>query len=130
MAVFWVVAPRSLQGLMTEAARTSETLVNFYQTTRCNNPEDSRLKATFLFLFLFYIPFLLLCGAQGPPFGGDLIYLDILVGLLGRGIGPSQGLYLYTGQHNTERRGHIHGLSGIRNHGPSDRATQGPRLRL
>jgi hypothetical protein len=30
-----------------------------------------------------------------------------LVGLLGRGIGPTQGLYLQTGQHNTEKRGHI-----------------------
>jgi hypothetical protein len=29
--------------LMMEAARTSETLVNFYQTTQHNNPEDSRL---------------------------------------------------------------------------------------
>jgi hypothetical protein len=26
-----------------EAARTSETFVNFYQTTRCYNPEDSNL---------------------------------------------------------------------------------------
>jgi hypothetical protein len=26
-----------------EAARTSETLVNFYQTTRLYNPEDSHL---------------------------------------------------------------------------------------
>jgi hypothetical protein len=29
--------------LMVEAARTSETLVNFYQTTRRYNPEDSHL---------------------------------------------------------------------------------------
>jgi hypothetical protein len=29
---------------MMEAARTSETLVNFYQTTRRYNPEDSLLK--------------------------------------------------------------------------------------
>jgi hypothetical protein len=30
--------------LMMEAARTSETLVNFYQTTQRYNPEDSHLK--------------------------------------------------------------------------------------
>jgi hypothetical protein len=29
---------------MMEAARTSETLVNFYQTTRHYNPEDSHLQ--------------------------------------------------------------------------------------
>jgi hypothetical protein len=29
---------------MMEAARASETLVNFYQTTRRYNPEDSRLR--------------------------------------------------------------------------------------
>jgi hypothetical protein len=43
-SVFWVVAPCSLVeviALIMEAASTSETLVNFYQTTRCNNPEDS-----------------------------------------------------------------------------------------
>jgi hypothetical protein len=30
-----------------EAARTSETLVNFYQTTRRYNPEDSHLPDDF-----------------------------------------------------------------------------------
>jgi hypothetical protein len=39
MAVFWVVAP--CIALMMEAAKTSETMVNFYQTTRRYNPEDS-----------------------------------------------------------------------------------------
>jgi hypothetical protein len=65
MAIFWIVALCSLlevyhhfrgpcylhhQGdddggnaLMMEAARTSEILVNFYQTTQCYNPEDSHL---------------------------------------------------------------------------------------
>jgi hypothetical protein len=48
MAVFWIVAPCSLEdesliALMMEASRTSETLVNFYQTTRCYKPEDSHL---------------------------------------------------------------------------------------
>jgi hypothetical protein len=31
---------------MMEAAMTSETLVNFYQTTRRYNPEDSHLPTT------------------------------------------------------------------------------------
>jgi hypothetical protein len=50
MAAFWVVVPCSLvevyQGiaLMMEVACTSETLVNFYQTTRRYNPEDSHLR--------------------------------------------------------------------------------------
>jgi hypothetical protein len=45
MAVFWVVAQCS-QGigpLMMKAASTSETSVNFYQTIRRNNPENSHL---------------------------------------------------------------------------------------
>jgi hypothetical protein len=37
MIVFWAIA------LMMEAASASETLVNFYQTTRRNNPEDNHL---------------------------------------------------------------------------------------
>jgi hypothetical protein len=34
----------SLMALMMEAASTSETSVNFYQTKRRYNPEDSRLR--------------------------------------------------------------------------------------
>jgi hypothetical protein len=50
MAVFWVAAPCSLIdvyqliALMMEAASTSETLDNLYQTTRRYNPEDSHLQ--------------------------------------------------------------------------------------
>jgi hypothetical protein len=59
MAVFWVVVPCSLvevyrrfkgdcclhhQGAMVmDASSMSETLVNSFQTTRRNNPEDSHL---------------------------------------------------------------------------------------
>jgi hypothetical protein len=45
MAVFWVVAPSIIMAiaLMMEAASTSVTSVNFYQTIRRNNPEDSHL---------------------------------------------------------------------------------------
>jgi hypothetical protein len=32
---------RVMSALMMEAASTSETSVNFYQTTQCNNPEDN-----------------------------------------------------------------------------------------
>jgi hypothetical protein len=56
MAVFWLVAPCNLVEVsevlaapiiraMTEAARTSEILVNFYQITWRYNPEDSHLCA-------------------------------------------------------------------------------------
>jgi hypothetical protein len=60
MAGFWVVASCSLVDVyqrfrgrcclhyqgdeMMEAARTSKTLVNFYQTTRRYNPEESHLR--------------------------------------------------------------------------------------
>jgi hypothetical protein len=39
-----IVFRRWLIALMMEAARTSETLVNFYQTTRRYNPEDRHLR--------------------------------------------------------------------------------------
>jgi hypothetical protein len=44
-AVLWVVASiiRAIF-LMLEVESTSETSVNFYQTTRRNNPEDSYLR--------------------------------------------------------------------------------------
>jgi hypothetical protein len=46
--VFWVVAPcilvEAIIALMMEAARTYETLANFYQTTRRYNPEDNHLR--------------------------------------------------------------------------------------
>jgi len=43
-----------------------------------------------------------------------------LVGFPGRRIGPSQGLYLHTGQRNTKKtRTLIHASSGIRTHDPS-----------
>jgi hypothetical protein len=75
MAFFWVLTPCSLaevyqrfrrpcclhhQGihhlaLMMEAARTSETLVNIYQTTRRYNPQDSHLRSQ------YYMGYIVLC---------------------------------------------------------------------
>jgi hypothetical protein len=54
MAVFWAAAPCSLLkftdvsevlvAMIMKAESTSETSVNFYQTTLRNNPQDSRLQ--------------------------------------------------------------------------------------
>jgi hypothetical protein len=53
MAVFWNVAPRSLAiALMMETESTAETLVNFYQITRRNIPEDSDLHVISYFVGL------------------------------------------------------------------------------
>jgi hypothetical protein len=41
--VFAASIIRAIIALMMEAANTSETSVNVYQTTQCNNPEDSYL---------------------------------------------------------------------------------------
>jgi hypothetical protein len=63
MAVFWVIAPRSLVelydvsevlaasiiSLVMKAASISETSVNVYNTTRRNNPEDTHLQALEIF---------------------------------------------------------------------------------
>jgi hypothetical protein len=46
-----VLAASIIRAMMIEAPSTSEMSVNFYQTTRCNNPEDSHLKH---FLNLFF----------------------------------------------------------------------------
>jgi hypothetical protein len=66
------------------------------------------------------------------PFVGPwplLHFLDLLtqtVGLLGRGISPSQGLCLYTGQHKHRINAHanIHVSSRIRTYDPSVRASE------
>jgi hypothetical protein len=45
-----------------------------------------------------------------------------VVGLLGRGISPSQGHYLHRTAQHRKTRTHIHGSSGIRTNDPSVRA--------
>jgi predicted component of type VI protein secretion system len=43
-----------------------------------------------------------------------------MVGLLGRVISPSRGLYLHRTTQHTKTRTNIHALSGIRTHDPSN----------
>jgi hypothetical protein len=51
-----------------------------------------------------------------------LFTLDTLwVGLLGRVMSPSQGLYLHRTAQHRQTRTNIHALSGIRTHNPSVR---------
>jgi hypothetical protein len=65
-------------------------------------------------------PIQALAAAMKLPVSLQLLDLGQLVGLLGRVISLSQGLYLYTNTeictHNTKLN--IHALSGIRTHGP------------
>jgi hypothetical protein len=46
IAVFWDLRLCSLIALMMEAVSTSEMSVNFYETARCNIPEESHLVLT------------------------------------------------------------------------------------
>jgi hypothetical protein len=66
----------------------------------------------------FYSPLL------GPGLSfSSIIFFTQTVGLLGRGISPSQSRYLHTGQHKHRKNSHtdFHALSGIRTHDPSVR---------
>jgi len=47
-----------------------------------------------------------------------------LVGLLGGGISPSQGLYLHMTTQHIKTRTHVHASSGFRTHDPSVRAVE------
>jgi hypothetical protein len=47
-----------------------------------------------------------------------------MVGLLGRVIIPSQGLYLHRTTQHRKTRTNIHALSGIRTHDPSNQPTK------
>jgi hypothetical protein len=53
---------------------------------------------------------------------GNFTFYTKSVGLLGRGISPSQGLYLHAEQHKHRINEDIHASSGIRTQDPSVRA--------
>jgi hypothetical protein len=93
-------------------------------------------RISFAFMFIYFFPWRYSpnLGLGIPPWHSPFHFgfLDLrqLVGLLGRVISSSQGLYLYT---NTEKSTHthtqtltlnIHALSGIRTHDPGFRASE------
>jgi hypothetical protein len=73
-------------------------------------------------LYVFFFPLAL----QSLKDLGRLTYMRFLellrhiVGLLGRVIRPSQGLYLHRTTQHRKTRTNIHALSGIRTHNPSN----------
>jgi hypothetical protein len=90
LTVFWGVASCSLVeiALMMKAASTSETSISFYETTRRNIPEDSRLDIC-LFLSARRIYF------QDNPSGRVLA-----TGPKVRGSKPGRGRWIFKGDKN------------------------------
>jgi hypothetical protein len=70
------------------------------------------------------------CGSTVLLDPGRLTYSRFLelfrhmVGLLGRVISPSQGLYLHSTTQHKKTRTNIHALSGIRTHDPSNQSAK------
>jgi hypothetical protein len=59
----------------------------------------------FIIIIVFQGLSLLACSGFRTYFSESYKSIGQLVGLLGREIGPTQGLYLHASQHNTEKRG-------------------------
>jgi hypothetical protein len=86
----------------------------------------------FLFLWCYSLNIGLGLPPWNSPFHFGLLDLRHSVGLLRRVISSSQGLYLYTNTekctspptHTHTQTPNIHALTGIRNHGPSFRASE------
>jgi hypothetical protein len=104
-----------LTAVYTTACHWSISWSSWIQSTSSN----SIYIATDLYRSLMYV-YLPLYGPTALQFLN--IYKSI--GLLGRGISRSQGLYLHAEQHKHRINTHtnIHAWSGIRNHDPSVRA--------
>jgi hypothetical protein len=100
-------------------------LITNSRWTRCNEFWHSNiLKKRMVFVIIFYYDSTALCLAF-VAFSVSSSYSQ-LVWLLGRGIRPSQGRYLHTGQHKRRINAHtdIHTLSGNWTHDPSVRVSE------
>jgi hypothetical protein len=86
-----------------------------------------KIKGQINFFFLWlYRPIQTLAASMKFSVSLQLLDLGQSVGLLGRVISLSQGLYLYTitEKPHTTQTLNIHGQSGIRTHGPGVRASE------
>jgi hypothetical protein len=72
-----------IRAMMMEAASTSETLVNFYQTTWHYNPEDNHLHTrhheNLKSYFILFTPHMLINFLKLPQEGSIIIYIGALV---------------------------------------------------
>jgi hypothetical protein len=86
----------------------------------------SKLGLKLFYKILFYFPFVFSVALQSLKDLGRVTYKWFLelfrhtVGLLGRVIIPSQGLYLHRTTLHRKMRTNIHALIGIRTHDPSN----------
>jgi hypothetical protein len=102
------------------------------QHTTCRNPQtwsytlDSRREnqrtsvSTFILCFFFPVALQSLNDLGRLTYRRFLELFRHMVGLLGRVISPSQGLYLHRTTQHRKTRTNIHALSGIRTHDPSN----------
>jgi hypothetical protein len=131
-----------------EATCSSETSVNFHQTTELYIPEDRTLQLSQLFIGSHNISrrcnnfrrpsdsideaMLFFFTGSTAPLGPGLCFSVSwpflqTVELLGRVISSSQDLYLNTEQHKQNKHIHtpnIHAFCGIRTHDPSVRTSE------
>jgi hypothetical protein len=126
---------RSVFTIKMEAAFFLSTFGTHHQSTRCHTQKECNLDAPSWRMeswnTSFNVDSFFRSSAALQPFVGPWprlhfrnLFLTQTVGLLGRGISPSQDRYLHTGQrkHGINAHTDIHALSGIRTHDPSVRA--------
>jgi hypothetical protein len=103
------------RGNFTDSPKAIHKFLYFPQIWGFNNNNNNNSLSSIrpLSLFRFRIYFLKLVNLFGH-----------LLGLLGRGISPTQGLYLHRTTQHRKTRTNIHASSGIRTHDPSVRAVE------
>jgi hypothetical protein len=80
--------------LMMEAARTSESLVNFYQSTRRYNPEDSHLRTHSRENLKSYFVFAFIHGNYKHVALGGIVVSVLATGPKVRGFKPGRGRWI------------------------------------
>jgi hypothetical protein len=113
--------PASVPPILGGLSRLREEEIKIFSLFKQSNRSETSFD--FTVVYAFYL-FFFSCGSTVLLDPGRLTYrrfLDLfrhMVGLLGRVISPSQGLYLHRTTQHRNTRTNIHTLSGIRTHDP------------